>query len=124
MGVLGVGSAGQARYSGEEHNLQLTEAVFGTSAPIVIGTCRVHGKLIFYGGFYATAAPGSGKGLFGGKSQQFDYYADTLQLLAECGQTATCQGILNVWDQNGKLQNQGGSVNYVVPSGGGSYVIP
>jgi hypothetical protein len=121
MGIFGNQQAGQARYSGELHNLQLTQAVFGTTAPIIIGTRRVAPKLIFYGGFYATKAPGPGKGIGGGKgSQQYDYYADMLGALASGSAGGGCVGILNVWDQQGKLQNQSGTFAYTIPSGGGS----
>ncbi len=119
MGIFGNNQAGQARYSGELHNLQLTQSVFGTTAPIIIGTRRVAGKLLFYGGFYATKAPGQGKGMGAGKgSQQYDYYADMQLALASGSAGGGCQGILNVWDQQGKLANQSGSFSYTIPSGG------
>ena len=122
MGIFGGNQNGQARYSGKLHNLQLTQAVFGTTAPIIIGTRRVAAKLLFYGGFYAVTAPNSGgKGLGGGKgNQQFDYYADLIAALASGSASGGCRGILNVWDQQGRLQNQSGSVSYTIPSGGGS----
>lgn len=121
MGIFG-GNTSQARYSGQLHNLQLTQAVFGTTAPMVFGTCRVAAKMLFYGGFYSVNAPNSGgaKGVGNSKNQQFEYYADTLLALASGSASSGCQGILNVWDQQGKLQNQSGSFNYTVPTGGGS----
>ncbi len=121
MGILGQNTPGQPRYSGKLHNLQLTQAVFGTTVPIIIGTRRVAPKLIFYGGFYAVTAPNGGKGGGGGKgATEYDYYADTLGALASGSAAGGCQGILNVWDQQGKLQNQSGSFLCTVPSGGGS----
>jgi|GEM_PF-2179676 len=122
MGILGPNNYGQARYSGELHNLQLTQAVFGTTAPIIFGTRRVAAKLLFYGGFYGVVAPNSGgKGLGGGKSNtNYDYYADLIGALASGSASGGCQGILNVWDQQGKLQNQSGSYVYTIPSGGGT----
>jgi hypothetical protein len=122
MGVFGSNQSGQARYSGELHNLQLTQAVFGTTATIIHGTDRVAGKLLFYGGFYAVNAPSSGgKGLGGGKGdQQYDYYADCQLALASGSAAGGCLGILSVWDQQGKLRNQSGSYVYTVPTGGGT----
>lgn len=117
MGIFSQNQAGQPKNNGELHNLQLTESVFGTCLPILIGTGRLHGKLIFYGGFKATPAPNSGgKGIFGGKATQFEYYADQISALCS-GPTL---GLMNIWDQNGKLQNLGGTYVYTVPSGGGS----
>lgn len=123
MGLFGSNQAGQARYSGELHNLQLTQAVFGTTAPIIFGTRRIAAKMLFYGGFYAVNAPnsGGGKGLGAGKgNQEYEYYADTLLGLASGSAGGGCRGILNVWDQQGKLQNQSGSYVYTIPAGGGS----
>lgn len=120
MGIFG-SQAGQARYSGQLHNLQLTQSVFGTTAPIIFGTRRVAAKLLFYGGFYAVNAPNSGgKGIFGGKNQEFDYYADCQLALASGSAAGGCLALLNVWDQQGKLQNQGSVYSYTVPSGGGT----
>ncbi len=123
MGIFGQSQAGQARYSGELHNLQLTQSVFGTTAPIIFGTRRVAAKLLFYGGFYAVTAPnsGGGKGLGGGKGDTaYDYYADVQLALASGSASGGCRGLLNVWDQQGKLQNESGSYTYTVPSGGGT----
>src|ERR1035437_7267896 len=79
MGIFGSSAPGQPRYPGTLHHLQVAERVYATCAPIVFGTCRVHAKLLFYGGFYATKAPNSGgKGLFGGKATEYIYYADVL----------------------------------------------
>ena len=125
MGIFGGSTAGQPRYSGELHNLSVTEAVFGTCAPIVFGTCRVHQKLLFYGGFYAVTAPNSGgKGIFGGKTTEWDYYADVLMLLAQGSLTKGCAGIINVWDQQGKLENQSTTVDFAIASGSTIYVPP
>ena len=43
-----------------------------------------------------------------------------LGLLAQGSSTQACQGIINVWDQNGKLENEGSTYNYTIPGGGGS----
>jgi hypothetical protein len=108
---------GQPRYSGQLHNLQVTESVFGTTLPIVIGTSRVHGKLLDYNGFTATqTSSGGGKGIFGGKGDITEYSANVVIALAQ----GPCQGILSIWDQQGKLANYSGSTSYTVPSGGGS----
>lgn len=122
MGIFGSGAAGQSRYSGEEHNLQLTQSVFGTTVPIVFGTCRVPGKLLFYGGFKAKkVTSGGGKGIGGGKnSSQYDYSADVDLALASGSAAGGCRGILSVWDQQGKLANQSNTFSYTVPTGGGS----
>lgn len=120
MGIFG-NLRGQARYSGELHNLQITESVYATTVPIIIGTARVHSKLLFYGGFKAVTAPSAGKGFGGGKAQQFEYYADVIAMLGSASNSAAPAGILNVWDQNGKLANLSGTFNYTIPSGGGAY---
>ncbi len=122
MGIFSGNQPGQPRYSGELHNLQLTQSVFGTTAPVIIGTQRVALKLLFYGGFYAVKAPAQGgKGVGGGKGdQEYDYYADVIGALASGSATEGCRGILNVWDQQGKLENESGSYQYTIPSGGGS----
>lgn len=122
MGIFSSNMGGQQRYSGQLQNLQLTQAVFGTTTPIIFGTQRTAVKLLFYGGFKSVNAPnGGGKGLGGnGKSQQFEYYADVIGVLASGSAAGGCRGILNIWDQQGKLQNQSGSFSYTVPSGGGS----
>lgn len=117
MGIFGGRRPGQARYSGELHNLSVTESVYGTVVPIVVGTTRVHGKLLWYGGFKAVQAPNTGgKGIFGGKSQVYDYYADVVVLLAQ----GPCVALLNVWDQQGKLENLSSTYTYTIGSGGTS----
>jgi hypothetical protein len=117
MGIFGQSQPGQPRYSGELHNLQVTESVYGTCAPILFGTSRLHQKLLFYGGFYSVKAPNSsGKGIFGGKATEWDYYADVLMLLCQGANNQACIGIANVWDQQGKLQNQGYNFAYTIPS--------
>jgi hypothetical protein len=121
MGIFGQQQPGQALYVGSVHNLKLTQAVFGTTAPIIFGTHRVAGKLLFYGGFKAVRAPNQGKGLGGGKGDtQYDYYADIQLALASGSASGGCLGLLNIWDQQGKLKNQSGSYTYTVPSGGGT----
>ena len=123
MGIFGGSTAGQPRYDGRMHNLQISEAVFGTCATIAFGTVRLHQKLLFYGGFYAVTAPNSGgKGLFGGKTTEWDYYADANMLMAQSAYSQACHGILNVWDSSGKLQNESVSFAYTIPSGGGTVV--
>jgi Putative phage tail protein len=111
---------GQPRYDGELHNLQVTESVFATPVPIILGTIRVHGKLLDYAGFKATKAPSGGKGIFGGKNDQFDYYADVIILLGQSGYTQAIGGVINVWDQNGKLENLSGSFSYTIPGSSAS----
>lgn len=121
MGIFGSNQSGQARYSGELHNLQLTQSVFGTTASIIIGTRRVAAKLLFYGGFYAVTAPNSGGKGGGGKgSSEYDYYADMQLALASGSAGGGCQGVLSVWDQQGKLANSSGSYDYMIPFGGGT----
>lgn len=120
MGIFGR-QPGQPRYNGQLHNLQVTESVFATPVPIVIGTARVHGKLLDYAGFKSTTAPssgGGGKGLGGGgkNNSTFLYYADVIILLAQSGYSQAIRGLLNVWDQNGKLENLSGSYAYTIPS--------
>lgn len=125
MGIFGQSEAGQPRYSGELHNLQVTESVYGTCATIVFGTCRVHGKLLAYAGFQAQKAPNAaGKGVFGGKATEYVYFADVEMFLAQGASSQPCAGLLNVWDQNGKLQNEGGSFAYTIPSSGSATVVP
>jgi hypothetical protein len=117
MGIFRNTQPGQPRYSGELHNLQVTESIFGTCVPIVFGTTRVHGKLLFYGGFNAQKAKNSaGKGIFGGKATQFIYYADNLQCLGQGSSSDVCKGVINIWDQNGRLANQNTSYDYLIES--------
>ncbi len=122
MGIFSNNQAGQARYSGELHNLQLTQSVYGTTSTIVFGTERVSAKLLFYGGFYAKkASAGGGKGIGSAKgSTQYDYYADVQLGLAAGSSTEGCKGILSVWDQQGKLANKSGAFTYTIPAGGGT----
>jgi hypothetical protein len=117
MGIFRPKNPGQPRYSGKLHNLQFTESIFGTCVPIVFGTPRVHGKLLFYGGFNAQKSKNSaGKGIFGGKATQFIYYADNLQCLGQGSGSDHCRGIINVWDQNGRMANQNSNYNYLIAS--------
>ena len=84
----------------------------------------MHQKLLFYGGFYGVTAPNSGgKGIFGGKATAWDYYADVLMLLAQGSAAGGCIGVLNVWDQQGKLQNETQTYSYTIP-GSSAVVTP
>jgi hypothetical protein len=124
MGIFGSGD-NQARYSGELHNLKLTQSVYGTTIPIIIGTRRISPKLLFYGGFYRTQVEQSGgKGLFGGKGgTEYNYYADTEAALCAGAYTATPSGILNIWDNSGKLENQSGQISTTLSTTSYSQVI-
>lgn len=99
--------------------------MFGTTGNIPLGTVRVAGKLLFYGGFYATRAPNAaGKGLFGGKATEYNYFAD-VQIAVGCGLfNSACAALINVWDQSGKLFNLSTSFNFTIPGGGGSVSPP
>jgi hypothetical protein len=121
MSVFGQRTPGQPRYSGQLHNISVTESIFGTVLPIVVGTTRVHGKMLDYNGFLVTqqAQPGGGCGIFGGKSTTADYSANVAIALAQ----GPIQAILSIWDQQGKLANQSGADSYTVPTGGGT-IIP
>lgn len=77
----------------------MTESVLGTCIPILIGTRRLHGRLLDYYGFKAVkqSAPTGKGGIFGSKGQFWEYYATMV--------IALCQGrvgpLLNVWDYSG-----------------------
>src|ERR1700761_3348565 len=119
MGILGMGrQPGQARYTGAIHNLAITEAVLGTTIPLLFGTRRLHAKLLDYYGFTAKkqSAP-TGKGIFGSKGDYWEYYATLIMALAQ-GQ---CGPLLNVWDYSGQLENLSSSQTYTVAAGGGSF---
>ncbi len=122
MGLFSSNMGGVQRYSNQLLDLQVNQAVFGTSVPVLFGTLRLSAKLLFYGGFQAVNAPnGQGKGFGGGKSQEFEYYADVIAALASGSATGGCRGLLNVWDQSGKLENQSGTATYTIPTGGGTF---
>ena len=116
--MLGLGrQPGQQRYDGAVSNLSVTESVYGTTLPILVGTKRLHGKLLDYFGFHAvkTSTP-TGKGIFGSKGDYYEYYSTVVTALAQ----GPCAALLNVWTYNGLLENLTSSYNYTVPGGGGS----
>ena len=118
MSIFGMGrQPGQARYDGAVHNLSITESVLGTTLPILIGTQRLHAKLLDYYGFNAQkqSAP-SGKGIFGSKGDYWEYYATIVAALAQ----GPCVSLLNIWTDSGQLVNLSNTVTYTVPPGGGS----
>jgi hypothetical protein len=118
IGIFGLGrQPGQARYNGQVANLSVTESVLGTTLPILIGTKRVHSKLLDYYGFNAQkqSAP-TGKGIFGSKGDFWEYYSTVVAALAQ----GPCQALLNVWTYNGMLENLSNVYSYTVPSLGGS----
>ena len=62
MGLFSSNMGGVQRYSNQLLDLQVNQAVFGTSVPVLFGTMRLSEKLLFYGGFQAVNAPnGQGK---------------------------------------------------------------
>ena len=89
----------------------------GVTLPILVGTKRLHGKLLDYYGFNAVkqTAP-TGKGVFGSKGQYYEYYATLVIALAQ----GPGKALLNVWDYAGMLENLSSAYSYTVPSGGGS----
>ena len=118
MSIFGLGrQPGQPRYDGHVSNLSVTESVYGTTLPILVGTQRLHGKLLDYYGFNAVkqSAP-TGKGIFGSKGDYWEYYATVVIALAQ----GPCLALLNVWTYNGMLKNLSGTYYYTVPSGGGT----
>ena len=103
-GILGGGAAGIAQQA-PTTNLQVQTSANGNPIPIVYGTIRLAGNLIWYGGFYYTAAPsaGSGKGGVvgggkGGQSSGYNYYASW--------QFGLCEGPIigfgSVWSNGNK----------------------
>ena len=117
-GMLGSGSGSQTRYSGELHNLKVTQSVFNTPLTIIIGTRRVAAKLLFYGGFYSEeVSSGGGKGVGGGKgATTYKYYADVVAALCSGAYSDTPAGIMNVWDSSGKLENEYGAYTATLSS--------
>lgn len=119
MGILGLGrQPGQPRYDGAIHNLYITESVLGSTIPILIGTRRLHGKLLDYYGFNAQkqSAPTGKGGIFGSKGDYYEYYATVVIALAQ----GPCIALLNVWDYSGMLENLSSIYAYTVPPGGGT----
>lgn len=102
------------------HSLQVTQSLAGIVIPILGGTRRLPGNLIWYGDFDANGSAYNlgGKGLGKGASQ-YDYRASVLAALCH----GPLSGIGNVWGQNGRLTQQSVSEQYTVPGGGGSYTV-
>jgi hypothetical protein len=84
----------------------------------------VAGKLLFDGGLTSKKVSSSGgKGTFTDKGgSEYTYYADMEIALASGSASEGCGGILNVWDQSGKLANQNGSSSYTIPTSGGAFI--
>lgn len=110
---------GNASATPELHSLQVTQSTPGIVIPILFGTNRLPQNLLWYGDFKSGQPyQQGGKGL-GKNGQAYEYYAAVLGAL--------CQGVLvnvlNVYSQNGRLNLNATTENYVVPPGGGSYTV-
>ncbi|MEO6964998.1 MAG: phage tail protein [Acidobacteriaceae bacterium] len=103
------------------HSLQVTQSIYGIAIPILAGTARVPGYLLWYGDFNASGSAYSHQGGSGlGKgSTQYDYQASIVAALCH----GPVVGIGGVWGQNGRLTLQSVTEAYTVPSGGGAYTV-
>lgn len=83
------------------NGMRVTQSIIGASVPIIIGTDRVPGMLLWYGDLTPTIHhPPGGKG-FGAKgSVEYTYTASFISLLCN----GPIVGINSMWDQTGEYQ--------------------
>jgi len=130
MGIGTGGKAGGRNALASRPNLlsalRVQNSAYGQVRSIVYGQSRIAGRLIWAGDF--TAIPHTstenlgGKGGGGGQTvSQTTYTYQTAVAIALC--TGPIQNIQNVWDTKGRLTLLTASVNFTVPTGGGSLSI-
>lgn len=99
-----------------------TTSIYGGVIPVVYGTNRVPGFVLWYGDWKAIAKQQVAYGK-GGPSQaygdQWNYQAALIIGLCQ----GPVSGIGNVWYANSELTLQSASEPYTVPAGGGSYQV-
>lgn len=93
------------------NGVRVTQSLIGICIPIVFGTDRVPGLLVWYGDYKSTQHyPPGGKG-FGGKGANiYTYNASWISLLC----SGPINGINSMWDQSGQYQPQGGQESFTV----------
>lgn len=80
------------------NHIKVTESLQGVAVPLVFGTARISGKLIYDADLVAHPESSSGKAK-GGKSGLYAYTGTFIAALCE----GPILGILSVWDQQGML---------------------
>lgn len=117
---MGLGKSNQT-LTPKLHSLSVTQSLQGIALPIIYGTNRVQQSLVWYGDFTSKQAyQQGGKGLGKNGGSGYEYFAAVLGVLCN----SFVSGIGNVWSQNGTLTLQNTTVEYTVPTGGGSYTVP
>lgn len=87
------------------NHVKVTQSLQGLCVPLVIGTARIAGKLIYDADLVAHSVSTSGKAK-GGKSGQYAYTGTFIAALCE----GPILGVLQVWNQTGILPMASGDV--------------
>lgn len=113
-------------------NLRIQTSVYGATIPLVYGTTRVSGNLLWFGGFQAiphtttTTQGGKGGGKVKTENTTFTYQAAVIMALAE----GPLNTVLSAW--RGKQRYAGQSASsvpvtytetFVIPVGGGTITV-
>jgi hypothetical protein len=108
-------------------SIRLQSSAYGAVVPLIYGTQRISGKLIWYGDFTPIAhaqqvRTGGGKKSGGGSTQTETNYTYTAAVAI-----LLCEGQINslgsVWDSKGKLALTTVAEQYTVPAGGGPITV-
>jgi hypothetical protein len=105
--------------------LQVQTSSYGQVIPILYGQNRIAGRLLWSGDFQSIAhtstqkVGGKGLGSSGGNTSTTSYTYQTAVAIALC--MGPIQNLGSVWDTKGQLTLLSTSVQYTVPSGGGSF---
>lgn len=100
---------GQATPSEKLNHMRMTESLQGLAVPLIFGTQRIPGKLIWTGDFVAVRHNPGGSSGFGAKGAAlYTYSASWISLLCQ----GPVLGVNSIWDQSGQYipQNSQSSV--------------
>lgn len=92
------------------NHIKVTESLLGVAVPIVFGTTRVAGKLVFDADLTAHPESASGKAK-GGKAGLYAYTGTFIAALCQ----GPILGINSVWDQQGMLPSLSSQQSFTVP---------
>jgi hypothetical protein len=113
-------------------NLRIQTSVYGAAIPLIYGTTRVSGNLVWFGGFKAiphtttTTQGGKGGGKVRTENTTFTYEAALIMAIGE----GVLNNVLSAW--KGKTRYSGVpstsvpvayTETYTVPLGGGTYTV-